>query len=354
MNKSLVKEAGFYGTDQVNHLDENSILFQQRPFVIGLSHAIPINCLYTMIENCTSQEFVHVLKKGLASNISFERLIPKLKRKSTASQFYELAKCIKEFDQTDYANLAGVEIIHLGKNKEKDQCTEPTQKTIQNMVKRFINNIYNYGKLVKVIKHLMLSDITQILNNIILTCNAANLSSTRNSLFKQTLQQINRFVKESFALSFNGSKYDLILILQAIYTYKTQNKQCRVRTFRKGSTYSSCTVSWIKSKKNWSQQFVFKDVRNLTEQNCSLELLSKRFGVPNQSGKGTFPHSANCSVRWLKETQSLPNFESQEWNDVLKNCKPTQEAVNQAQQDFQLIKAENLYEYLIFYLKVKN
>ena len=105
MNKSLVKEAGFYGTDQVNHLDENSILFQQRPFVIGLSHAIPINCLYTMIENCTSQEFVHVLKKGLASNISFERLIPKLKRKSTASQFYELAKCIKEFDQTDYAKL---------------------------------------------------------------------------------------------------------------------------------------------------------------------------------------------------------------------------------------------------------
>ena len=292
-----MKKPGFYDSAHINHLEENSILFQQLPFVIGLSHAIPIHRLYTLIEDCTSRDFVSFLKKGLASRISFERLILRLKQKCTAIQFYELAKSINNFDLYNFSDLDRVEIIHLGKNHLPNRCVEPNQKSIQGMVKRFLKNIYCYGKLVKVIKTLMLTDIMQILNNIIGCCNAADLGSGRNSLFKQTLQQMTRFAKESFALSFNGSKYDLPLIINAIYRFKTKNKQCRVRTFHKGCTYSSITISWMKSKRNWSLQVTCKDVRNLTEQACNLDLLSQRFGVPSETGKGTFPHSANSSAR---------------------------------------------------------
>jgi len=353
MTNPIIRKPGFYNSCSINHLEESSILCQQLPFLIGVVQSLPPEKLFSLIRQSTSRNFFTSLQQGLQSNISFEQLCENLYNKIDRHQLFELAKVINQFDILSVTDLARVEIIHLRDNHSPESCSEPDELSIQDMVNRFLETMYTQGKLYKIIKHLLLQDLIKLLNNIIRDIEeSTNNKGYKNSLFKLALRQLERFVKECFVLSFNGSRYDLPLIINYMYQYQIETQKCKIKTFRKGSIYTSITVTWNKSKTQWSQQFTFKDVRNLTEQNCSLDLLSRRYGVDNASGKGTFPHSANSSVRWLKTSQSLPNYSSDEWFDILKNCKPSLEDVQQAVSDFEKTEATNLYDYMLFYLKV--
>jgi hypothetical protein len=353
MTNPSIKKPGFYASCSINHLEESAILFQQLPFLIGFVHSLPMEQLYSLVLQCTSTDFLDTLQQGLQSDISFEQLVDTLNNKIDRHQLFDLAKHINQFDVFSVTELTRADIIHLGDNHITTSCLEPDESSIQDMVNRFLEAMYANGKLYTIIKHLLLKDVIDLLSSIVQNIEQiTHEKGYRNSLFKLTLRQLERFVKESFVLSFNGSRYDLPLIINHIYQYQIDSKRCKIKTFRKGSVYSSVTVTWTKSKTQWSQQFTFKDVRNLTEQNCSLDLLSRRYGVDTAHGKGTFPHSANSSVKWLKTTEHLPNYSSDDWFDILRNKKPSQEDVQQANHDFQMMEATNLYDYMLFYLKV--
>jgi len=353
MTNPRIKKPGFHSSTSINHLEESAILFQQLPFLIGFVHSLPVEKLYSLVLQYTSTDFYNTLQQGLLSDISFEQLVETLNKKIDRHELFTLARNINQFDVFSVTELQRVEIIHLGDNHSQESCSEPDEMSIQDMVNRFLEAMYTHGKLYKLIKHLLLQDVINLLNSIIQNIEqSTNEREYKNSLFKLTLRQLDRFVKESFVLSFNGSRYDLPLIINHIYQYQVDSKRCKIKTFRKGSIYSSVTVTWTKSEQQWSQQFTFKDVRNLTEQNCSLDLLSRRYGVDTAHGKGTFPHSANSSVGWLKTTGHLPDYSSDEWFDILKNKKPSPEDVQQANSDFQMMEATNLYDYMLFYLKV--
>ena len=353
LNPSIIKKPGFYPSHSINHLEESSILFQQLPFLIGVVNAVPVELLKSFVLQHTSADFLTNLQRGLQSDNSFDQLVANLANQTDRHQLFELAKCINSFDVYSVVDLSRVEIIHLDNNHLVDSCSEPNDYNIQDMVNRFLETMYNQGKLYKLIKHLLLNDIINLLKTIIQEIEQSNGDKAyRNSMFKLALGQLDRFTKESFVLSFNGARYDLPLIINHMYQYQIDTGRCKIRTFRKGTTYSSVTITWNKSHTQWSQQFTFKDVRNLTEQHCSLDLLSRRYGVDNTCGKGTFPHSANTSINWLKTSKSLPDYSSQEWFDVLKNKKPSPEDILQAISDFNHMKAANLYDYMLFYLKV--
>ena len=295
------RQPGFYPKSQLNHLDESSILYQQLPFIIGLTFAVPVPTLDTLMSQCFTDAFILKFRRGVYNKrITFRRLVKKLAKETKPSQLLKLAKKINKLKLDDFTLLEQVEIIHLGKNELPASKLEPNHQTIQGMVKRFMERLYIYGKITKVLKQLLLGDITAVLNKIVCSIDNSNPNpgSARNSLFKLTLRQMTRFTQETFVLSFNGSRYDLPLIIDYIYRYTIKSKQCKVRTFRKGSVYTSIAANWRASGKTWAIQISLKDVRNLTEQNCSLGLLSQRFGVPPDNGKGTFPHSANSSVRF--------------------------------------------------------
>ena len=257
-------------------------------------NSIPVNTIYLLIREHISAQFETRLKYGLTSNIDFEVLVQNLKMLSTKRKRYNLAVAFLEYDILDTKNVERVDILHLGKNAATNHWDDPTKESIETLVHKFIEKLFNYGKLIKVLKELLLLEIKETFEKMLLKTSEVSESKC-NSFMKKFLNLLKRFTSEHFILSFNGSKYDIHLIIDELYKYETITPQCKIKTFRKGSTITSLTLRWMKN--TYSQSLIFKDCRNLTDSSCSLQLLSKRFGINEDSEKGTFPHSNNHSVR---------------------------------------------------------
>ncbi len=296
VDKELAVETGFHPSVELNYMDENLILALQKPFIIGLLHTIPTEVIYEKASQCISPMFSTLLKTGIEEDCSFDQLLEVLKSQTTKASLYKLAKKIYNFDITNSAETNRVDIIHLNQNELPDKQEEPSEESIQNLVNKFIFKLFDYGKLIKIIKYLLLEDIKCTIENIIEETREIN-KSYQKCIFNKLLFSLKRFIEEHFLISFNGAKYDIHLIINQLYKFSIINKKCTIRTFRKGSTITNLTMNWNEGP--WSQTFTMKDLRNLTEQSVSLDLLGKKFGIPANCQKGTFPHSRNSSVRYV-------------------------------------------------------
>ncbi len=247
MSNTTRQNPGFYSSSFINHLEESSILFQQLPFLIGMIHSVPIKKLHSIVQQSTSEDFYSTLCQGLQTDITFEDLVDNLKGKTDRHQLFDLAKNINQCNIFNVTDLNSVEIIHLNNNHDTDSCSEPDETCIQDMVNRFLEALYTQGKLFKIIKRLLLNDIIDLLTDIVQSIEQSTDGKIyRNSMFKNAQRQIVKFIHESFVLSFNGSRYDLPLIITHMYRYQIESNRCKIKTFRKGSIYTSITISWNK------------------------------------------------------------------------------------------------------------
>ena len=288
------KKGGFYDTRDITYLDNISLVATQPPFLIGYAPTVSTNQLEEWLTQCFSKSFVKTLNRGLLDGDSFESIFERLVRQTNSNTRLNLANVIARSAITTKLDTDNVVIVHLGHNAKKGHC-EPNNTNVQVLVTKFLLALFKYNKKVTLVKFLLLHDIMQTVISMIKQITELTYSM-RQHLFNQCLRQQRKFCSELFILSFNGSKYDLPLIVNFMYSFSIKHP-CKIETYKRGGTIASVNISSRKSSPFWAQYITFKDVRNLTDQGTSLELLGKRFGVPEKFGKGTFPHSANCSVR---------------------------------------------------------
>jgi len=289
-----MKGPGFHDTQDITYMDNISLVATQPPFLIGYAPTVSTSQLDQWLAQSFSPRFVKTLNRGLTDGESFDSVFEKLVRQTNSSTRLDLACIIAQSEIMTKLDMDNVVIVHLGRNDKKSVC-EPSNHSVQGMVTRFLLALFRYNKKVTLVKFILLHDIIQTVVSLIEQITELT-SSRRQHLFNQCLQQQRKFCRELFILSFNGSKYDLPLIVNFMYSFSITHP-CKIETYKRGGIIASVNISSRKSSPFWAQYITFKDVRNLTDQGTSLELLGKRFGVPEKFGKGTFPHSANCSVR---------------------------------------------------------
>ena len=286
--------AGFYDAQDITYLDNISLVATQQPFLIGYAPTVSTKQLDKWLTQCFSKQFVKALNRGLKNGDSFNSMFENLVTKTNSNTRLNLANFVAKSEITTKLDTDNVVIVHLGLNDKKGVC-EPNNTTVQGMVTKFLLALLKYNKKVTLVKFILLHDIMQTVVSLIEQITELT-SSLRQHLFNQCLRQQRKFCSELFILSFNGSKYDLPIIVNFMYSFSIKHP-CKIETYKRGGCIASVNISSRKSSPFWAQYITFKDVRHLTDQGTSLELLGKRFGVPEEFGKGTFPHSANCSVR---------------------------------------------------------
>ena len=286
--------AGFYDAQDITYLDNISLVATQQPFLIGYAPTVSTKQLDKWLTQCFSKQFVKALNRGLRDGDSFNSMFENLVTKTNSNTRLNLANFVAKSEITTKLDTDNVVIVHLGLNDKKGVC-EPNNTTVQGMVTKFLLALLKYNKKVTLVKFILLHDIMQTVVSLIEQITELT-SSLRQHLFNQCLRQQRKFCSELFILSFNGSKYDLPIIVNFMYSFSIKHP-CKIETYKRGGCIASVNISSRKSSPFWAQYITFKDVRHLTDQGTSLELLGKRFGVPEEFGKGTFPHSANCSVR---------------------------------------------------------
>ena len=114
-------------------------------------------------------------------------------------------------------------------------------------------------------------------------------------------------------------------------------------------------MTWTRrlNKKPCSTMYLtFRDVRNLVEPSLSLAGLGRRYGIQDNEGKGTFPHSSNRCLWTLKTTCSLPPEDSPDWFNDLSGQKIPLPEIRQALEAFQRGGFSNRYDYLSHYLRL--
>lgn len=156
--------------------------------------------------------------------------------------------------------------------------------------------------------------------------------------------------------SFNGSRYDLPILLAFIYRYTLDREHgCSVKTFRRGTIINSLNIIWTRKDKVKSKVYLTcRDVRQLVEPTISLDGLGKRYGLDGEGGKGLFPHSSNACLWTLQNTSALPDEMSPEWRNDLSGVRPSIDDIRRSLREFEERGYGSRYEYLLCYLQVTS
>lgn len=163
--------------------------------------------------------------------------------------------------------------------------------------------------------------------------------SFENSLigkFEKHLQKL----QSCFAIfTFNGGKYDLILLHSHIVCYfKEKNYKKPLHLTKKDSRIQ---------KMRLRSGIIFLDICDLIGPGNSLAKFSKLTG--QEEVKMVFPFQKFTSIGYLDET-SLPKSQK-EWFNDLKNDYTDEEEIRRAHQDFTRLGVKTIGEYLEAYLK---
>lgn len=240
-------------------------------------------------------------------------------------------------------------IFHIGENHKNNVKHEPNNINIEAMVIMWIRYCYEYAKMTKLLKKLLLKDLITRLQNVIDEMNS--IAARRYSdIFSKAVMKCESLIKETFLISFNGANYDLPLIEKYLWNASISCK-FRMNLFKKSTSVQSVNIAitqWL-GEKNCTVHLTMKDIRNLEEPNVNLATLGKKYNL--DVAKGLFPHSLSTGVQDLKETDRLPTVNSSAWYNLLSNSSPNDEEIEQAHIDFQHCSAENLYEYALHYLE---
>lgn len=273
------------------------IIGYQLPFTIGFMFAISDKRIEQIVEHIMDKEWLEKLLNDDPA-VSIDDKVEDLIRYSERTERLEIAKQIAALEPLMKTNDPS--IIHLGTNGDDDQLLlsiqEPNTKSINELVAKFMDAIVKGARVRQLLKLVIMYDLTAMLIEISQAIKQLDLGFTRYHLFRETEVLINKFAKETFLISFNGAKYDLHLIINSLYEYQLQNSGVSMKTFKKGTIYSSVNIRVLDDHKD-VLFITFKDLRNMVEPNINLDLLSQRYDIPTDIAKGIFPHSRNTSVR---------------------------------------------------------
>jgi len=120
-----------------------------------------------------------------------------------------------------------------------------TEADIFLMVKKFLTSIRNYVETVQMIKSILLVDLTLKIEELFpLHSELPKFSrSSERCVLSNLLGRTQRLTQEVFLLSFNGGRYDVPLLIPALYQYiisSTDKKyKCGIKVFRRGTIINS-------------------------------------------------------------------------------------------------------------------
>ena len=270
---------------------------------------------------------------------------------------------IKEWhkkDNTDLSVLEGllskkgenIEIFHLQGNDKPSNITEPNFINQTQLVKDFFEFVYMRSALIKEIKYCILSPILNYLGALTrleqrLIGGLNNENDNHRTEIDRILNSMDIFLNESLLWGFNSAKYDNVIIMPYLKYLLDNNKDSlfyyrNIRIFRRGRhiTDLSITKNNIKIK--------CRDFLHIENPYTSLEDMAKKYSIKHS--KAVFPHKLSESIKKLKSANCVP-MNDKYW--VLLNGSHTPyDKREQASQAFISAKVSNMYEYMVFYLRL--
>jgi hypothetical protein len=259
----------------------------------------------------------------------------------------ELIMCLQNTD------CSTPKIFHLGSNNKNHIIMEPTKKRTAQMIYNFLIHIYQRHILSSLIKYILLK-------NILDKFKTSEFTKTHKGIFASMYKRLQEIVFEYILTAFNGSNYDVYLIINYLIIKLTRLRH-KIKIYKKGSSLSTVTVkiqrnlvqdniqSHSKKKKNlWLMNLYIKDIRNMVSSNLSLDKLGQLFSIATV--KLIFPYHQATTIKVLKTTTSLHPHDDKYWEDSFTNKVITLEDRLRAQSIFEEQNFSNLYEYNTFYL----
>ena len=332
-----MKKIGFASKDDNTYFDGKHVVETQVPYIIGTA-------LFD-IEQCINKFDYRYVNKALKKFI-----------KGTCQEDYMSKTLELNFPENSMKQLMDsiwthptTKIFHIGENHKNPVQTEPDNTNIEDMVIRWLRYCYEYAKIGKLLKGLLLKNLMERLQNVIDEMKEI-VDRQYSDVFTKALLKCEDLIKETFLISFNGANYDLPLIEKYLWNAAISCK-FRMNLFKKSTSIQSVNINitqWL-GDKNCTVHLTMKDVRNLEEPNVNLATLGKKYNL--DEAKGLFPHSLSTGVQDLKETLHLPPANSSAWYNLLSNSSPNDAEIEQAHIDFQQCSAKNLYQYALHYLE---
>ena len=141
-------------------------------------------------------------------------------------------------------------IFHIGENHKNPVQNEPDNINIEAMVTMWIRYFYEYAKISKLLKRLLLEDLIKRLQNVI---NEMNSITDRqySDIFAKAVMKCESLIKETFLISFNGANYDLPLIEKYLWNAAISCK-FRMNLFKKSTSVLSVNINitqWLGENK---------------------------------------------------------------------------------------------------------
>ena len=161
----------------------------------------------------------------------------------------------------------------------------------------------------------------------------------RNSLVGKFIRHLISIIHDMRVFSFNGTKYDHVLILKDLMCLYKEKNFDNPRVDRDGSK--------VKRIRLTADGIVFHDIQAMLSPTASLASFSKLCGLG--ISKGIFPFDLLTSRDFLRE-KKLPTSREM-WFSKLKQSAPSREEIDGALLDFEEKKFANVGEYLDHYLQ---
>jgi len=252
-----------------------------------------------------------------------------------------------------------VKVFHVENNHKPLSCTEPQPATITAMVYRWVTALYQRSVLVSIVKYILLRPLITKFTIPQIT------QEKKGGIFSVVLQRLNELIFESVLLSFNGSNYDNILVINGLIFIQTLLHE-KIKIFKKSSAISTVILTIKKNvishtalnrnqslkrvRKRFPMNLYFKDLRNLVAANLTLDKLARLFNI--ETSKLVFPYEAATSICMLKKTTSLHAESDLFWRNTFSGRTVPLESRQHAQTVYNLKQCADLYTFAIHYLQL--
>ena len=227
----------------------------------------------------------------------------------------------------------------------------------QVMVDSFLNHLLERAEIIRIQKEKLLKNLINFINDVyffhckfwknqlksedLMDKNEMINNSFNNGIFGKFKKHIQRLTKCLYVFTFNGGKYDFVLLHKYLVTsIKKKNNNPPLKIIKNGSKFLRMKIN--------KTEICFVDILDMLGPGCSLSQFAEL--TQQKEAKMVFPFSYFTSMSILNEKE-LPKNRNY-WYNILKQQYYSESDIQYALNEFKRTKSKNIGEYLEHYLKM--